>query len=163
MLVFYRESWDSGSDQDVLRSDPALFTIDAQAAHQYRIDYERPSRYDDARKLSRDFKAWWVDRASGVKTASTDSGLKFDDGLRALMTGNHELVPDSGGKDADVPRVLPLSAPTAGSAPDSAAPAPMPSGPSAPAPAGFPVGHGRTQSTRRGGGAGLGKAEGRGK
>src|SRR3546814_12286316 len=67
MLVFYRESWDSGSDQDVLRSDPALFTIDAQAAHQYRIDYERPSRYDDARKLSRDFQAWWVDRASGVK------------------------------------------------------------------------------------------------
>src|SRR3546814_14984980 len=92
MLVFYRESWDSGSDQDVLRSDPALFTIDAQAAHQYRIDYERPSRYDDARKLSRDFKAWWVDQASGVKTASTDSGLKFDDGLRALMTGNHEQI-----------------------------------------------------------------------
>ncbi|HEY9547098.1 MAG TPA: DUF2057 family protein [Solimonas sp.] len=141
MLVFYRESWDSGSDQDVLRSDPALFTIDAQAAHQYRIDYERPSRYDDARKLSRDFKAWWVDQASGVKTASTDSGLKFDDGLRALMTGNHELVPDSGGKDADVQRVLPLSAPTAGSAPASAAPATMPAAPSATASAASQLAH----------------------
>src|SRR3546814_11660796 len=102
MLVFYRESWDSGSDQDVLRSDPALFTIDAQAAHQYRIDYERPSRYDDARKLSRDFKAWWVDRASGVKTASTDSGLKFDDGWPALMRGNHELVQASGAREEAV-------------------------------------------------------------
>src|SRR3546814_16745976 len=57
------------------------------------------------------------------------------------MTGNHELVPDSGGKDADVQRVLPLSAPTAGSAPASAAPATMPSAPSAPASAASQLAH----------------------
>src|SRR3546814_20992709 len=90
MLVFYRESWDSGSDQDVLRSDPALFTIDAQAAHQYRIDSERPSRYAAARQLRRDFNAWWVDQSSVVKTASTASGMQLQAGERALMSGNHE-------------------------------------------------------------------------
>src|SRR3546814_20261457 len=44
MLVFYRESWDSGSDQDGLRSDPALFTIAAPATPHYRIAFQPPFR-----------------------------------------------------------------------------------------------------------------------
>jgi len=116
-LVYYREVWEANGESDVLRSrNPALFTIDAQAGHEYRIDYERPGTYDDARKLAQDFRGWVDDRTAGTRTASTDSGVAFKAGVIAQVTGDTTLVssvPDGG--DAKNTVVQPL-APAPGAA-----------------------------------------------
>lgn len=93
LLVFYREGWNLQAEGDILKSDPALFTIDAQAGHQYRIDYQHPNDYAGAKALAADFKGWVTDQTTGGRTASQDSGLKFNRGLMAQMAGRDELVP----------------------------------------------------------------------
>ncbi|MFT4045910.1 MAG: DUF2057 family protein [Solimonas sp.] len=127
VLVFYREVWQASGESDVLRSkSPALFVIDAQAGHQYRIDYAHPGTYDDAKKLVQDFRGWSEDRTTGVRTASVSSGLKFGGGLAGVFapaTGNTTLVQDAAKfKDGVVTQTIqPLQAAPSASAPEPAA------------------------------------------
>lgn len=110
LLVFYREIWERGGEHDTLKSDPVLFAFDAQAGHRYRLDYVRPQRYEDARDLSRQFKAWVEDTASGQRVESRPSGLEFRTGLVAELTGDDRLV-QAAGASADAQAVAPMAAP----------------------------------------------------
>lgn len=134
LLVYYREVWQANGDSDVLRSNPALFTVDAAAGHEYRIDYPHPPRYDDARALSKDFHGWVEDRSAGTRIASTDSGLRFKGGLAAQVTGDNTLVAAEGAKGEAAPAVRPLAvpAPVVPAAPSAASVSIAP--PAAPAP-----------------------------
>ncbi|WP_169729227.1 DUF2057 family protein [Solimonas soli] len=136
-LIYYREVWQASGEGDVLRSkSPALFTIDAQAGHQYRIDYPRPGTYDDAKKLAQDFHGWVEDVQTGQRFASIDSGLQFRGGVVAQVTGDTTLVPREKGDStqATTTAVQPLppvaasagvAGATAVAAPPAVAPAPM--------------------------------------
>lgn len=134
-LVYYREVWQANGESDVLRSDPALFVIDAQAGHRYRLDYERPRGYDAARRLSKAFTGWIADETTGARTASTDSALKFRGDLMAQVTGDSSLVPATqrAGEDPAAPAVQPLP-PALPSVPPLA-PSPAASAPTASVPA----------------------------
>jgi uncharacterized protein YccT (UPF0319 family) len=111
LLVYYREVWQATAESDVLRSDPELFAIDAQAGHRYRIDYEHPRRYDDARLLATDFHGWIDDQTSGTRTRSSDSGMRFKKGVASQLTGDTALEPDiRAGRGNSVQPVQPLPA-----------------------------------------------------
>ncbi|WP_169518302.1 DUF2057 family protein [Solimonas variicoloris] len=103
-LIYYREVWQSGDSSDVLRSrSPALFVIDAQAGHQYRIGYSQPANYEAAKRLAQDFRGWVDDQTSATRTASVDSGVKFKEGVLAQVSGDGGLVADHG---AEGPRAV---------------------------------------------------------
>ena len=93
ILAYYREIWELGNQHDVLRSNPALFVVEAHAGGHYRLDYARPASYSAAQNLALQFSGW-VEDASGVRTPSQASGLKFRDGLLAQFSGRDELVTD---------------------------------------------------------------------
>lgn len=95
-LVYYREVWNFGDQHDVVRSDPALFVVDAEPGKHYRIDYQRPKNYKDAQQLATAFSGVLVDEASGVRIASKPSGVRFPTGVIAQISGSKELVPDNG-------------------------------------------------------------------
>lgn len=95
VLAFYRELWEWGDQHEVLRSDPALFIVDATAAGRYRIDYERPADVTAARRLAADFGGWVEDLSSGRRAASVDSGLQFRRGLVPAVTFDDTLVPSA--------------------------------------------------------------------
>lgn len=113
LLVYYREIWELGNQHDVLRSNPARFVVDAAAGQDYRLGYERPGTYDEARRLAADFSGWSQD-GRGQRQPSQASGLKFRNGLLAQVGGSDDLIADTGG-----------TVPTAGQsvAPLAAAPA----------------------------------------
>jgi hypothetical protein len=127
LLVFYRELWERGDHHDVLRSDPALFTVQAEAGARYRLAYERPGTFAEAEALAADFAGWAEDLSTGVRTPSRASGLKFRRGLIPAVTFDDALVPSaaSGGGGQFVPplegaaeEAPPAQAPTASAAPD---------------------------------------------
>lgn len=114
LLVYYRELWELGSQHDVLRSNPARFVVDASAGAQYRIEFQRPKTYDEARRLSTAFSGWVERLGSSERLPSQASGLKFRDDLGASLGGRNELVavpPDgSAGTQAVAPKPLPAEA-----------------------------------------------------
>ncbi|MGH8445203.1 MAG: DUF2057 family protein [Solimonas sp.] len=125
-LVFYREVWNPSGESDVVRSkNPALFVIDAQAGHEYRLGYERPGSANDAKALAQNFHGYFVDKNTGKRTASQESGVKFADGFVAQLMGDKTLVPatDKGSNGSfSVQSVLPM--PIDGSKPVPVAPLP---------------------------------------
>ncbi|MGB7288500.1 MAG: DUF2057 domain-containing protein [Candidatus Macondimonas sp.] len=112
VLAYYREIWNFGDQHDVLRSDPVLFVLDAQAGKRYRIDYQRPASYQDAQRLAAAFSGTLIDEVNGARTPSKASGVRFPTGVIAQVSGSSELLPDNGGGRAgDSQVVAPLDAP----------------------------------------------------
>ncbi|NHA14975.1 DUF2057 family protein [Thioalkalivibrio sp. XN279] len=107
LVVFYRELWEWGDHHEVLRSDPALFVVDAGAGGRYRIDYERPADVEAARKLAADFTGWVENQATGERIAARESGLQFRRGLVPALTFDDTLVP-AAERSADGQLVPPL-------------------------------------------------------
>jgi uncharacterized protein YccT (UPF0319 family) len=130
LLVFYRELWDSGDQHEILRSDPALFIVDAAAGGRYRLDYERPANVESARKLAADFTGWVENLATGERTAAQESGLQFRRGLVPALTFDDTLVP-AAERSADGQLVAPL--------PTGAAPGTVTGAASLPVPAAVPA------------------------
>lgn len=77
VLAYYREIWNQGDQHDVLRSDPALFVLDARAGGRYRIDYAHPAEYREAQRLAAAFSGVLIDEASGTRVPSQASGVRF--------------------------------------------------------------------------------------
>lgn len=108
LLAFYRELWQLGDQHDVLRSDPAMFVVDARAGGRYRLDFSRPQDYEEARRLAERFTGWVEDIANGERTPSQDSGVGFRKGLLAAMTFDDTLVPVAR-RDARGQTVVPMA------------------------------------------------------
>jgi len=93
LLVFYRELWELGDAHEILRSDPALFVVDAAAGGRYRLDYDRPAGIESARTMAEDFTGWVENLATGERTPALESGLQFRRGLVPALTFDDTLVP----------------------------------------------------------------------
>jgi len=111
VLAFYRELWERGDQHDVLRSDPALFVIEAGAGGHYRLDYARPRDFGAAQALAADFTGWVEDLATGERMPSRASGLQFRQGGIPAVTFDGTLVP-SAAAGGNGQRVPPLSSPS---------------------------------------------------
>jgi uncharacterized protein YccT (UPF0319 family) len=93
VLAYYRELWVRGDKEDMLRSDPALFTVDAVAGRRYRLEYERPDTFAEAEALAANFEGWVEDTVTGARTPSRESGMQFRRGLVPAATFDSTLVP----------------------------------------------------------------------
>ncbi len=129
LLVFYRELWEQGDAHEILRSDPALFVVDAAAGGRYRLDYDRPAGIESARTMAEDFTGWVENLATGERTAAVESGLQFRRGLVPALTFDDTLVP-AAQQVVDGQEVPPL--------PTAVAPVPVPGMAPQPAPAATP-------------------------
>lgn len=118
VLAFYRELWIRADQQDMLRSDPALFIVDAAPGQQYRLDYAQPATFAEAEALAANFEGWVEDLATGARTSSLESGLQFRRGLIPAATFDTTLVPAAaaGNGQQTVPP-LPVSAGVSGGSP----------------------------------------------
>lgn len=146
VLAFYRELWIRGDQQDMLRSDPALFVVDASPGHRYRLEYPRPDSFAEAEALAGNFGGWVEDVATGERTPSQDSGLQFRRGLVPAMTFDSTLVPAAAasqggqavppmpltGESAGSPSLPSVAAPQQHDAASAAAPATVAAGGEAP-------------------------------
>ncbi|MDM4770070.1 DUF2057 family protein [Solimonas sp. SE-A11] len=117
LMVFYREVLNPQGEHEVAKSDPELFVVDAVPGHRYRLDYERPRNTAEARQLAADFKGWIEDQNTGVRTASTDSGLAFDRSIGAALQPGSKLISASeqqpGAKQIIAPLAIPPAAASA--------------------------------------------------
>ena len=120
LLVFYRELWERGDQHDVLRSDPALFVVDAVGGGRYRLNYAPPGNLAEARALAEGFEGWVEDLDTGERTASRDSELEFRKGLIPAVTFDDTLV-RSASESSGTQLVQPLPAAAANAAADTAA------------------------------------------
>lgn len=93
VLAFYRELWERGDHHDVLRSNPALFVVEAGAGGHYRLDFARPRDLGAAQALAADFRGWVEDLATGERMPSRSSGLRFRQGVIPAVTFDDTLVP----------------------------------------------------------------------
>lgn len=109
VLAYYREIWNQGDQHDVLRSDPALFVLDARAGGRYRIDYAHPAEYREAQRLAAAFSGVLIDETSGTRVPSQASGVRFPTGVMGQIAGASELLPDDG-SSASTQVVAPLGA-----------------------------------------------------
>lgn len=135
VLAYYREIWNQGDQHDVLRSDPALFVLDARAGGRYRIDYAHPAEYREAQRLAAAFSGVLIDEASGTRMPSQASGVRFPTGVMGQIAGASELLPDDG-SSASTQVVAPLEASPAipaGTASGKRSPVVVPPAPVAPA------------------------------
>jgi uncharacterized protein YccT (UPF0319 family) len=128
LVAYYRELWEKGDHHDMFRSDPALFIVEAEAGHRYRLDYTRPANLPEAEALAKDFRGWVEDLETGARTPSQDSGLQFRKGLIPAATFDSTLVPSAGTGGARQ-SVAPLASPA------DAAPVPSATVASSPQPA----------------------------
>ena len=112
VLAFYREIWPLADGHDTLRSDPAVFDVQAQAGGRYRLDYAHPAGYEAAQRLAADFGGWVVDEATGARTPSRESGLGFRKGLAGALGSSDALVPVAP-RHGQTQAVAPLPAPPA--------------------------------------------------
>jgi len=109
VLAYYRELWRLGEQEDVLRSDPVVFDLEAQGGARYRLGYRRPASYEEARDLAAHFSGWVEGGPGGARTPTRDSGLRF--GGDFVLAGGNALVPALAG---DGRGVAPLGAPRGG-------------------------------------------------
>jgi uncharacterized protein len=119
VLAYYRELWVRGDQQDMLRSDPALFTVDAAAGRRYRLEYTRPGTFAEAEALAANFEGWVEDPVTGTRTPSRESGMQFRRGLVPAATFDSSLVPVAATRDGQqaVPPLPVLTGVTAGASP----------------------------------------------
>jgi uncharacterized protein YccT (UPF0319 family) len=129
VLAYYREVWNLGDEHDVLRSDPVLFVLDARAGKRYRLEYQRPTGYQDAQRLAAHFGGSLVDEATGTRTPSQPSGVRFPTGVIAQVSGSNELVSDTGGDRGGGAQVVAPLEDTAALPVAGVAPRPVPAAP----------------------------------
>lgn len=82
ILAYYKDLWDINADtHDVIKSDPAMFPVDAKAGHFYQLGFDEPQSIEQARELEKAFSGYTLDVSTGEKIPSQPSGVAFRSGL----------------------------------------------------------------------------------
>lgn len=88
IVAFYKNIYQVSADHhEVVKSDPALFTLDGKAGDIYALAFDQPADVDAAKELAKDFEGWSENLATGDKMASKPSGLILNQGFIGLAAG----------------------------------------------------------------------------
>lgn len=86
IVAYYDDVWDlPGDSHEVVKSDPAVFTVDAKAGHFYKLGYPKPKDLDAAHKLAHHFDGWVEDITTGKRTPTKPSGLVLNSGFTSSL------------------------------------------------------------------------------
>lgn len=123
IVAFYKNLWQINADEhEVVKSDPALFSIDGAAGEVFRIGFDKPANVDEARAMAENFLGYVENTGSGDRQPGEPSGLVLNQGfVSALTQGSITSV-----SEAKATTVAPDAA--AAAAPSAPAPAPQASG-----------------------------------
>ncbi len=82
ILAYYKDLWElSGDGHDVVKTDPALFVVNAKAGNRYKLGFEEPQNLEEARALENKFSGHVLNTDTGQKTPTQASGLAFKSGI----------------------------------------------------------------------------------
>lgn len=94
IAAYYKNLFQLSADQhEVVKSDPALFTLDGKAGESWALNFDKPADVEAARTLARDFEGWSENLASGERRDSTPSGLILNQGFIGLATAETATAP----------------------------------------------------------------------
>lgn len=114
VLAYYKKLWEmSGDGHDVVKSDPALFVVNAEAGHTYELGFQQPQSLEEARQLEDNFTGYVLDTTTGETTPARASHLVFQSGIAGSLgeLAGMEMVKTSGEPAGDEPSstVAPLA------------------------------------------------------
>lgn len=86
ILAYYKDLWElSGDGHDVIKTDPALFVVNAKAGQTYDLGFEEPQNLEEARQLEKKFSGHVLNTDTGKKTPTRASGLAFQSGIAGSL------------------------------------------------------------------------------
>jgi uncharacterized protein YccT (UPF0319 family) len=86
ILAYYKDLWElSGDGHDVVKTDPALFVVNAKAGQTYELGFEEPKNLEEARRLENKFSGYVLNTETGTKTPTRASGLVFKSGIAGSL------------------------------------------------------------------------------
>lgn len=102
ILAYYKDLWElSGDGHDVVKTDPALFVVNAKAGQTYELGFEEPQSLEEARQLEKKFSGHVLNTETGEKTPTRASGLAFQSGIAGSLgeIAGMETVEQKGGTE----------------------------------------------------------------
>lgn len=87
IVAYYKNLFQLNADQhEIIKSDPALFTVNGNAGEVVALAFEKPANVDAAREMAKHFDGWTENLSSGERIASTPSGLILNQGFIGLAS-----------------------------------------------------------------------------
>jgi hypothetical protein len=87
IVAYYKNLFQLNADQhEIIKSDPALFTVNGNAGEVVALAFEKPADVDAAREMAKHFDGWTENLSSGERIASTPSGLILNQGFIGLAS-----------------------------------------------------------------------------
>ncbi|MDP2245655.1 DUF2057 family protein [Pseudomonas sp.] len=95
LQAFYKNGFDiaGGISHEVVRGRTAIFNIEGKAGDLWRLEFDRPSNLEEAKKLESEFSAWAVNTRTGEREQA-QAGNRNVSALAALM-GSSEVAPQA--------------------------------------------------------------------
>lgn len=86
ILAYYKDLWElSGDGHDVVKTDPALYVVNAKAGNRYKLGFDEPQNLEEARALENKFSGHILNTETGEKTPTRASGLAFKSGIAGSL------------------------------------------------------------------------------
>ncbi len=86
ILAYYKDLWElNGDGHDLVKTDPALFVVNAKAGASYELGFKEPQSLEEARHLENKFSGYVLNTRTGEKTPTRASGLAFQSGIAGSL------------------------------------------------------------------------------
>lgn len=86
VVAYYKALFDLSADQhEVVKSDPAIFTVSGQQGDHFRLGFDKPATVDEARELATRFDGWTENVATGERIPTRPSGMISAGGFVGLI------------------------------------------------------------------------------
>lgn len=87
IVAYYKNLFQLDADQhEIIKSDPALFTVNGNAGEVVALAFEKPADVAAAREMAKHFDGWTENLSSGERIASKPSGLILNQGFIGLAS-----------------------------------------------------------------------------
>lgn len=88
IVAYYKNLFQLSADQhEIVKSDPALFTVNGVAGETLALGFDKPADVEAAREMAKHFDGWTEHLASGERIPSKPSGLILNQGFIGLAGG----------------------------------------------------------------------------
>lgn len=87
IVAYYKNLFQLNADQhEIIKSDPALFTVNGNAGEVVALAFEKPADVNAAREMAKHFDGWSENLSSGERIDSKPSGLILNQGFIGLAS-----------------------------------------------------------------------------
>ncbi|MDF1822059.1 MAG: DUF2057 family protein [Alcanivoracaceae bacterium] len=88
ILAFYKNLFQINADEhEIIKSDPAEFTVDGKAGEIYQIGFDKPADLEAAQAMADGFRGWVRNEQTGEQVPGEESALVLNRGFVSVLTG----------------------------------------------------------------------------